>query len=76
VVFFEDAELHDFIKGQAETTEELFQHVIAEKYAYEQRLIVNTLRQYGILSLLTQPDRLTVNVANRYLTLRHEKHVF
>ena len=76
VVFFEDAELHDFIEGQAETTEELFQHVIAEKYAYEQRLIVNTLRQYGILSLLTQPDKLTVNVVNRYLTLRHEKHVF
>ena len=76
VVFFEDAELHDFIDSRAETTEELFQHVIAEKFAYEQRLIVNTLRQYGILSLLTQPDKLTVNVVNRYLALRHEKHVF
>ena len=35
------------------STESVYQHVIAEKFAYEQRLIVQTLRQYGIQSLLT-----------------------
>ena len=70
VVFFEDAELHDYLSTPADDTEELFRHVIAEKFAYEKRLIVNTLRQYGILSLLTTPDHLTINLINRYLEMK------
>lgn len=84
VVFFEDVELRDFIARNASpsptspasglrtspTTEEYYQQVIAEKFAYEHRLIVQTLRRYGIQSLLTTPDRLTVNVINKYLDIK------
>lgn len=70
VVFFEDEELRGLIRQQPATTEDYYQHVIAEKYAYEQRLIVQTLRQYGIQSLLTVPSRLSADVINRYLDLR------
>ena len=72
VVFFDDMELHDYISTPEENTESVFQHVIAEKFVYEKRLIVNLLRQYGILSLLTTPDQLTVQVINRYLEMKKQ----
>ena len=72
VVFFDDMELHDYISTPEENTESVFQHVIAEKFVYEKRLIVNMLRQYGILSLLTTPDQLTVQVVNRYLEMKKQ----
>ncbi|MBR1933131.1 MAG: DUF58 domain-containing protein [Prevotella sp.] len=72
VVFFEDEEQRQFIATPATTTEDYYQHVVAEKYAHEQRLIVSTLRQYGILSLLTTPRQLSVSVINRYLEIKAE----
>jgi len=81
VVFFEDEELRDFVQGTHHpspvtlhpspiTTEQTYQRVIAEKFAYEQRLIVHTLRQYGIQSLLTTPQNLSVDVINKYLEIK------
>jgi uncharacterized protein (DUF58 family) len=72
VVFFDDMELRDYIHTPEEDTESVFQHVIAEKFVYEKRLIVNMLRQHGILSLLTTPDQLTVQVINRYLEMKKQ----
>jgi uncharacterized protein (DUF58 family) len=79
VVFFEDKELKEMIrekggvnsaKGKEKSTEAYYQRVIAEKFAYEQRLIVQTLRQYGIQSLLTTPRKLSVDVINKYLEMK------
>ena len=73
VVFFEDNELKDYIKGSPGSDEEYYQHVIAEKYFHEQRLIVSTLRQRGILALLTTPEKLSVNVINKYLEIKDKQ---
>jgi uncharacterized protein (DUF58 family) len=70
VVFFEDAELSQYIDTRADSSEEYYRHVIAEKFAYEKRLIVSTLKQHGILSLLTTPENLSVDVINKYLELK------
>ena len=71
VVFFEDEELRQFSTLDApQSTLHLYQRVIAEKFLYEQRLIVSTLRQYGIQSLLTTPQHLSVNVINKYLEMK------
>ena len=70
VVFFEDIEINDYIQSPKTSTEDYYQHVIAEKFAYEKRLIVSTLRQHGILSILTSPHMLSVNVINKYLEIR------
>ena len=72
VVFFEDKEMKEVIsdRGKEKSTEAYYQRVIAEKFSYEQRLIVSTLRQYGIQSLLTTPDNLSVNVINKYLEIK------
>ena len=70
VVFFDDVELQEFIESPIHNDEERCQHEVAEKFAAEKQLISATLRQYGILSLLTTPQALTVDVINRYLAIR------
>lgn len=70
VVVFEDEELEDYIRSPHHDIEGLYQHVVAEKQAYEKRLIMNTLRQNGIYGLLTKPRKLTVDVINKYLEMK------
>lgn len=70
VVFFEDADLKSYIAAPAKDTEGYYRHVIAEKFAFEKRLIVTTLKQHGIYSLLTTPENLSVDVINKYLEMK------
>ena len=70
VVFFEDADLKEYVARPAKDTESYYQHVIAEKFAFEKRLIVSTLKQHGIHSLLTTPENLSIDVINRYLEMK------
>lgn len=70
VVFFEDADLKEYIAEKPVDTEGYYRQVIAEKFAYEKRLIVNTLKQHGIYSVLTTPNNLTVEVINKYLEMK------
>ena len=70
VVFFEDADLKAYIATPASDTEGYYRHVIAEKFAFEKRLIVSTLKQHGIYSLLTTPENLSIDVINKYLEMK------
>ena len=70
IVFFDDVEMRQFIDAPMTDALDYFQHVSAERYQYERRLIVSTLRQHGIFSVLTTPDQLIVNVVNRYLEMK------
>lgn len=70
VVFFKNTELNDLINKKAETIQEVYDKVIAEKFDFEKRLIVNELRKYGIYALLTQPESLTIDTINQYLEIK------
>jgi uncharacterized protein (DUF58 family) len=70
VVFFENTELRYLIDRPARTTEEIYVKTIAEKFAFEKRLMVKELHKNGILSILTAPENLTVNTVNKYLELK------
>lgn len=70
VVFFENTELHQLSGLQARNVEEVYIKTIAEKFAFEKRLIVKELRKHGILSVLTSPEQLTINAVNKYLELK------
>lgn len=70
VVFFEDADLKAYIATPPKDTEAYYRHVIAEKFAFEKRLIVTTLKQHGIYSLLTTPENLSIGVINKYLEMK------
>ena len=70
VVFFEDDEVKDYLATCPDSDEEYYRHVIAEQFAYEQRLIVSSLKQRGIMALLTTPEKLSVDVLNKYLEIK------
>lgn len=70
VVFFENTELKAMIKTSAHTLEQVYIKTIAEKYAFEKKQIVRELSKYGIASILTSPDALTVKTVNKYLELK------
>jgi uncharacterized protein (DUF58 family) len=70
VIFFENTELESLTGRQPEDKEEAYETIIAEKLEYEKRLIIHKLRQHNILSLLTHPNELTVNVINKYLEIK------
>lgn len=75
VVFFMDNELRNFLDGKSRTNEEYYQHVIVENMMHEQRLVVSQLRRHGIMSLLTTPQKLSVDVVNRYLELKGQQAI-
>ena len=70
VVFFNNTELNDLILKKSETIQEVYDKVIAEKFAFEKRLIVNELKKYGIHTLLTQPENLSLDSINKYLEIK------
>ena len=70
VVFFEDKELKDYASARPGSTEDYHRHVIACQALHEQRSIVTTLKHNGILSLLTTPEHLSVDIINKYLDIK------
>lgn len=70
VVFFNNTELNTIINQKTNTIQEVYDKVIAEKFAFEKRLIVNELKKYGIYSVLTQPENLTLDTLNKYLEIK------
>lgn len=70
VVFFSNTELNSIINKKTATIQEVYDKVIAEKFMFEKRLIVNELKKYGIHSVLTQPENLTLDAINKYLEIK------
>ena len=69
-IFFENEELKNFAARRPQTTEDYFHQVIADKFIYEKQYVTTVLRQHGVYSLLTTPDKLSVDVINKYLEMK------
>lgn len=70
VIFFINTELFSLIDKPAINVEDIYHKTIAEKFAFEKRLIVKELARYSIQSILTTPQNLSVNTINKYLELK------
>jgi uncharacterized protein (DUF58 family) len=70
VVFFENTELSSLSHADALDLDDVYVKTIADKFIFEKKLIVKELQKYGILSILTAPENLTVNTVNKYLELK------
>lgn len=70
VIFFENTELTAFAGKAAVNTEQVYNKVIAEKFAYEKKLIVKELERHGIHTILTNPQKLSINTINKYMELK------
>ncbi|SDX86293.1 Uncharacterized conserved protein, DUF58 family, contains vWF domain [Lutibacter oricola] len=75
VVFFENTELDTLISNSAEDLQGIYHKTIAEKFAFEKRLIVKELESKGIYAILTKPKNLTVNVINKYLEFKAKGYI-
>ncbi|KAB1153664.1 DUF58 domain-containing protein [Tenacibaculum aiptasiae] len=69
-VFFENTELDKLITENSEDLQSIYHKTIAEKYAYEKRLIVKELEKNRVHAILTKPAQLSVNVINKYLEFK------
>lgn len=70
VVFFENTAIRDIVQQRPDSIEGIYTQTIAERFAFEKRQMVKELRRYGIIAVLTTPEKLTVDVINNYLELR------
>jgi uncharacterized protein (DUF58 family) len=70
VVFFENTLLKQLHESQPDTVEGIYIKTIADRFDFEKRQIVKELRRHGILSILTTPQTLSVDVINRYLEMK------
>lgn len=70
VVFFKNAELHQLIHKKPNNTQEIYDQIIAEKFEFEKKLIIQELRKYGVFSVYTLPENLNVDVINKYLEIK------
>lgn len=70
VVFFQNTELNHIIEKKSEKIQDIYDKVIAEKFIFEKKLIVNELKKHGIHSVLTQPENLTLDTINKYLEIK------
>ena len=75
IVFFENTELEKLSEEEAYNVEEIYIKTIAEKFAYDKKLIVKELTKHGIQSILSKPQDLTINTINRYLELKAKQRI-
>jgi uncharacterized protein (DUF58 family) len=70
VIFFENTELKELIEKPAVDLKRIYHKAIAERFSLEKKMIVKELKKHGIQSILTTPEKLTVNTINKYLELK------
>lgn len=71
VVFFKNSEIAKMLQhANPENTQEVYDEIIAEKFEYEKKLIRHELQKYGIYSVYTLPENLSISVINKYLEIK------
>ncbi|MDY0082606.1 MAG: DUF58 domain-containing protein [Ignavibacteriaceae bacterium] len=70
VIFFFNVGLDELLYSKAKSLDEIYHKTIAEKFAYEKRSIQKELASFGIQSILTTPQRLSIDTINKYLELK------
>ena len=70
IIFFKNSELHSLINTNPENIQEVYDEIIAEKFEYEKKLIIQELRKYGIYTVYTLPENLNIEVINKYLEIK------
>ncbi|MGE5797131.1 MAG: DUF58 domain-containing protein [Ignavibacteria bacterium] len=70
VIFFENTELKSLLEMNPDNTEEIYLKTIGEKFVFEKRQIIKELNRYKVHSILTPPEKLSVNTINKYLEFK------
>ena len=70
VVFFENTEIRELSKQPVARSADIYRQTVARQFLQDKKEMVTRLRQFGIQSILTRPEDLTINTINKYLELK------
>ena len=70
IIFFKNAEFQSLLNTNPENLQEVYDEIIAEKFEYEKKLIIQELRKFGIYTVYTLPENLNIEVINKYLEIK------
>ncbi len=70
VIFFENTELNKIINEPTNTISEIYNQTLARQFLTDKQLIAKALQQKGIQTILTPPQKLTINTINKYLEIK------
>jgi uncharacterized protein (DUF58 family) len=70
IMMFENTELSNFALKKAEFIDDIYTQTSAQKMVMEKRQMVNKMRKYGIQTILSRPEDLSLNTVNKYLELK------
>lgn len=70
VAFFLNSEFNDVLESTPTNIEETFRKGMAEKLSNDKYLIVKELNRYGIHTILSKPESLTIDSINKYLEFK------
>ena len=70
VVFFENTEITMHASAPVESLEDIYSQTTAEEHTLTKSQLAQELKQFGIISMLTKPEDLTVSTINKYLELK------
>lgn len=70
VAFFINSEFSDILEFHPQNIEDVFQKGMGEKLANDKHLIVKELNRYGIHTILSKPENLTIDSINKYLEFK------
>lgn len=70
VIFFRNTGLKEMINADPDNVQDIYTQIIAEQNESDKYLIVRELKKYGIFSILTTPENLSVDTINKYLEIK------
>jgi uncharacterized protein (DUF58 family) len=70
VIFFENTEISTLATQAAHTVEDIYRQTVAQQFIAEKTQMVHQLRQYGIQSILSSPNDLSIHTINKYLEMK------
>ncbi len=70
IMIFENTELEEYSKTKPEFVSDIYAQTIAQKLLNDKKQIVAKLRKYGIQTILSKPEDLSINTVNKYLELK------
>ncbi|MFN8165518.1 MAG: DUF58 domain-containing protein [Bacteroidia bacterium] len=70
VVIFKNTEIENFAARPAHSISDIYLQTIAGKYNSDKEHMATQMQLYGIQTIYTEPEHLSVNVLNKYLELK------
>ena len=65
-----NTEMNEYVEEDASTVQDIYYQTTARQFLTEKQQIVYKLKQYGIQSILTKPEDLSINTVNKYLEMK------